>query len=316
MGRRGRAGHPPAVRCPAVDLQIGRARLLLGDARVVLPTIASGSVHMIFTDPPYGHNNNNGDLIHRREAALGRGPVRKARPMANDGAEATGLVELLFEQAARVLRPDSCCCCCCGGGGGPDPQFARWSLLMDRALSFDQMVIWDKGPMGMGWKYRRSYETVLVGHRKAGKLRWLDTSRRVENVIRPGDYGIRKIIPKATDHPTPKPVELARHFIRLHTHRSDIVLDPFMGGGSTAEAALLEGRRFVGIECDARFFGMARTRVERLIEHGPIVHSAAGNGVPGARAHLRTIEQNVCVDDYSSNSGIKAKRGFRLPKLC
>ena len=39
-----------------------------GDARAILPTLASGSVDFVFTDPPYGHNNNNGDLIHRREA--------------------------------------------------------------------------------------------------------------------------------------------------------------------------------------------------------------------------------------------------------
>jgi DNA modification methylase len=37
-----------------------------GDARLILPGIPDNSIDMIFTDPPYGHNNNNGDLIHRR----------------------------------------------------------------------------------------------------------------------------------------------------------------------------------------------------------------------------------------------------------
>jgi len=244
-------------------VRIGDAVLVWGDSREVLAGIDPGSVDMIFTDPPYGHNNNNGDLIQRREAALGLVPSAGSgpRPIANDGIEANDLVRWMFSEAARVLSKDSCCCCCCCCGGGPDPQFARWSLWLDEVMAFDQMVIWDKGKMGMGWKYRRSYETVLVSHRKGGKLRWFDTSRKVENIIRPGDYGIRKIIPRASDHPTPKPVELARHFIGLHTEPGDLVLDPFMGGGSTAVAAARLGRRFIGIELERDYFDIACRRV-------------------------------------------------------
>jgi DNA modification methylase len=43
----------------------GDVRLYLGDSLAVLPTLADASVDCIVTDPPYGHNNNNGDLIHR-----------------------------------------------------------------------------------------------------------------------------------------------------------------------------------------------------------------------------------------------------------
>jgi len=244
-------------------VRIGDATLIHGDAREVLPTLKAHSAAMIFTDPPYGHNNNNGDLIHRWEAALGRLPCGGysplGRPIANDGKEANGLVRWMFCEAARILRHDSCCCCCCGGGG-PDPQFARWSLWMDEVLSFDQMVVWDKGPIGMGWRYRRSYETVLVAHRKGGKLRWFDKSKRIENVIRPGDYGIKKIIPQKDDHPTPKPIALPAHFMRLHTRRGDMVLDPFMGAGPSAVAALQLGRKFIGIESDKTYFDMAVKR--------------------------------------------------------
>jgi len=99
-----------------------------GDCREILPTLEAGSVDEIFTDPPYGHNNNNGDLISRWEAALGKGdyePDRDNRPIANDGKEANELVRWFFAESARLLKPG---CCCSGGGGGPDPQFARWGL--------------------------------------------------------------------------------------------------------------------------------------------------------------------------------------------
>jgi hypothetical protein len=68
-------------------------------------------------------------------------------------------------------------------------------LWLDEAVGFKQMVVWDKGPMGMGWHYRRSYETVLVGEKRGGKCRWYDDSQTIENIIRPGAYGITKILP-------------------------------------------------------------------------------------------------------------------------
>jgi hypothetical protein len=128
-------------------------------------------------NPQYGHNNNNNDLIHRIEKAI---PSRRRkgdtgsgeyepRPIANDGPEANELVQWFFGEANRLLAGGGCCCCCCCGGGGPDPQFARWSLWLDEALGFKQMVVWDKGPMGLGWHYRRSYETVLVGEKRGAR---------------------------------------------------------------------------------------------------------------------------------------------------
>jgi DNA modification methylase len=225
-----------------------------GDCREMLPTLPDASVDFVFTDPPYGHNNNeDGDLIHRWEAALGRLPSGAespaGRPIANDGrAQADELVQWAFAEWARLLMPGCCCCCCCGGGG-PDPQFARWSLWLDAAIGFKQMVVWDKGPMGMGWHYRRSYETVLVGEKPGAACRWFDKTDRIENIIRP----IRKIIPSAHDHPTPKPAALAAHFIGFHTAPGDLVLDCFMGGGSTLQAARQGQRRAIGVEIEERW---------------------------------------------------------------
>jgi DNA modification methylase len=250
---------------------IGNATLYLGDARTICAGLPDRCADMIFTDPPYGHNNNNGDLIDRREEALGRGPKGEARPIANDSAEeAHELAEWLFVEAPRLLASGGCCCCCCCCGGGPDPQFARWSLMMNASLDFKQMVVWDKGPMGMGWHYRRSYETVLVGQKRGGACKWYDTSDKVENIIRAGMFGVRKIIPQADDHPTPKPSALARHFIRLHTLEGETVLDPFMGHGSTGEGAVREGRRFIGCEIDPLHFDVACRRIEMAQRQGDL----------------------------------------------
>lgn len=133
---------------------------------------------------------------------------------------------------------------------------------MDEHLAFKQMVVWDKGKIGMGWHYRRSYETVLVAQKGKGKCNWFDRSHKIENIIRPGDHNVRKIIPSQRQHPTEKPVELAEHFIKLHTRPGDVVLDPFMGSGTTALACQRTGRRFIGIELDRRWYGMAERKLK------------------------------------------------------
>jgi len=243
------------------SLPIGE--VICADALEFMAGLPSGSIDFVFVDPPYGHNNNNGDMIARREAIYGGGPVPETdwRPIANDGPEANDLFRACLPEFARLLQP-GCCCCCCGGGGGPDPQFARWSMWIheQRGLDFKQMVVWDKGPMGMGHHYRRSYETVLVSQVPGAACRWYDETNAVENIIRPGS-GIRKIIPQADEHPTQKPVELAQHFIRLHTRPGDLVLDCFAGSGSTLEACVREGRRFIGVELDPQWAEVARERV-------------------------------------------------------
>jgi len=243
-----------------------RWRVVQGNCFEVMATLPDASMDMVLTDPPYGHNNNNGDLISRWEAALGRGDYiaeRDDRPILNDGKEANDLFRACLPHFDRLLARGCCCCCCCCGGGGPDPQFARWSLWMDEVLEFKQMVVWDKGPMGMGWHYRRSYETVLVAQKRGGPCKWYDTSKRIENIIRPGAWGVAKIIPTANEHPTQKPVELMMHFIHLHTQPDDLVLDPFCGSATTGVACLRTGRRFLGIEIDEHYCQTARRRMEQ-----------------------------------------------------
>lgn len=63
-------------------------------------------------------------------------------------------------------------------------------------------------------------------------------------------------------HTTVKPIELMRYLVRLVTVEGGVVLDPFMGSGTTGIAALLEGCKFVGIEREADYMEIARRRIE------------------------------------------------------
>ena len=67
-------------------------------------------------------------------------------------------------------------------------------------------------------------------------------------------------------HPAPFPVELPKRLIKLFSFKEDIILDPFMGSGTTAVAALLTGRRYAGYEINKKYVRLARQRIKELKE--------------------------------------------------
>ena len=66
---------------------------------------------------------------------------------------------------------------------------------------------------------------------------------------------------KKGKHPTQKPIKIIEHFIKLLSNKDEVVLDPFMGSGTTGKMALLNNRKFIGIEKDAGYFEIAKQRL-------------------------------------------------------
>jgi site-specific DNA-methyltransferase (adenine-specific) len=71
--------------------------------------------------------------------------------------------------------------------------------------------------------------------------------------------------PRANSHPTVKPTDLMRYLCRLVTPPGGVILDPFMGSGSTGKAAVREGFDFVGCELDAEYVAIARARIDAAL---------------------------------------------------
>lgn len=69
-------------------------------------------------------------------------------------------------------------------------------------------------------------------------------------------------------HPTVKPTDLMRWLCRLVTPPGGLVLDPFMGSGSTGKAAMLEGLRFMGIEMEPEYMAIAEGRIKLAAANG------------------------------------------------
>ena len=72
--------------------------------------------------------------------------------------------------------------------------------------------------------------------------------------------------PTKNTHPTVKPTDLMCYLIRMITPPGGVVLDPFMGSGSTGKAAMLEGVQFIGMELDPEYCAIAKARIEFVLK--------------------------------------------------
>jgi site-specific DNA-methyltransferase (adenine-specific) len=175
------------------------------------------------------------------------------RPIDLDQMTTTGFVWLLRSLAIGIM-PNLV-------EGGSFMSFIDWrqwpnlvGALETANLRVQGMVVWDKGHFGMGNGFRSQHE--LVCHAAKGVPTIYD--RGVGNVLHfPRQEPI--------DHPSPKPVGLVRVLIETVTPLGGLVLDPFMGAGTTLRAAKAAGRRAVGIEIDERYCEVAAERCRQEV---------------------------------------------------
>jgi DNA modification methylase len=157
----------------------------------------------------------------------------------------------------RVLTDTGCCCCCCCGGGGKTPVTAIFTIEAIKHFSLIQTLVWRKF-IGLGWRYRPSYENIVILSKDKDNYNFYDESKKCSNVIE----GINQDIPVEGEHPTQKPIPLMNKLISIHSKKGMTVLDPFMGCGTTGISASKLDRNFIGIEIDKGYFEIAKRRIE------------------------------------------------------
>jgi len=202
--------------------------ILHGDCAHILPTLAAGSADLILTDPPYG--------VRYRD--------RHGRTIAND--DDLGPVLSAFTDLYRVLKPDSLCICFYGWNR-IDEFFAAWTAAGFYPVGH---VVWHK-------RYASSRRFLQARHEQAYLLAKGRPRPPPEPVpdVQPWEYSGNR------SHPTEKAVSILKPLIRSFSRPGDLVLDPFSGSGSTAVAAALSGRRYLGIELEERYCAVARARL-------------------------------------------------------
>jgi site-specific DNA-methyltransferase (adenine-specific) len=206
-------------------------RIIRGDATRVLPQLPKHSVDLIVTDPPYGDNTCYGP--------------KKVRIAGNEHPLASLSVMSL---AYRVLKRDSAAYVFCSIR---HLDFMRAFFSRYTRFRLRDIVIWDKLSMRIAPGFRKQYECILVLEK--GRPCYRDPKMR--NLI-----GIRRV--RDSRHPHVKPVELIKLLINHSSDAGDVVLDPFVGTGTTAVAARELGRHFIGIELDESYVRVAQARLD------------------------------------------------------
>jgi len=219
-------------------------KLIRGDCLEEMKKMPDKSIDMILTDPPYGISFKS----HRQT-------YQKA--IKNDGFdEWILLLPNMLKEFKRLLTDTGCCCCCCCGGG-KTPVTAIFTIESLKYFNLIQTLVWKKF-IGLGWKYRPSYENIVVLSKDSKNYNFYDTSKKCSNVIE----GINQKIPRKGEHPTVKPIKLMEKLIEIHSIQNMTILDPFMGSGTTGIACKKLNRNFIGIEIDKDYFKLAEQRIK------------------------------------------------------
>ncbi|WP_189061143.1 DNA-methyltransferase [Longimycelium tulufanense] len=232
------------------------ATLHHGDALAVLPTLPTDSVDTVITDPPY---NSGGRTIVQRSSKTARGKYVSG-DAKHDLADFVGdcrdqrsyvvWLSFILSSALRITRP-----------GGSLLVFCDWrqlpatsDALQVAGWTWQGLVVWHKPisrPLRGGFKSACEY--VLWGSNGP-----FDAAREI---YLPGMFSASQPRGVHRQHITQKPVEgLLRELVQI-CPEGGTVLDPFAGSGSTGEAALLEGRYFIGVELSDHYCAVASRRL-------------------------------------------------------
>lgn len=215
-------------------------KLVHGDCLEVMKSIPDESIDLIVTDPPYLINySSNWNL-----------KGNSGKPIIGD--DDYDLIEKSIKEMYRVLKNNSAAYIFCSSKR--IDYFMKCCL--DVGFIIKNSIIWVKNNWTSGdlkASYGQQYEIILL----------LNKGRRYFNGKRLSDvWFFDRVAFQHQYHPNEKPVKLLEQCILKHSDEGNIILDPFMGSGSTGIACLNTNRRFIGIEKNAKYYEIAIQRVK------------------------------------------------------
>jgi len=206
-------------------------KIICGDCLELIKLIPNNSIDVVFTDPPYG--------------------------LKKDGVKGDADLSLFYNvlsECDRVLKDNSFFITFFS------TKFLPRLFQNNPFTYFWQIVLYCpegrvKSPIG----YTKYMSCSIFKKGNPKIVRWskdifIDTPGRM---VEPDEGYI--------DHPTPKPKHFIKEILKMFSNKNDLILDPFIGSGSTAVACLQLDRRFIGFEIEERYYKLALERVQRAL---------------------------------------------------
>ena len=226
--------------------QLGGCTLYHGDCEEIIKTIPDNSVTLIHTDPPYViHSDDNMGKMMEEKARKSYDKLIKAD--ISDGFN----VEVMFPEFIRVCKAVNFQIWC------SKKQFIEYLILAyGKKWNWQDICLYRNNALpNVRGKYQDKDYCVHLW--KGRTLTGTYHQKRTDY-----HYTIGGV--KEWNHPALKPLEPILNMIPIGSDEGDIVLDPYMGSGTTGEACLRTNRKFIGIEKDSEFFNMACERIREV----------------------------------------------------
>ncbi len=235
--------------------------LALGDCAEKMHEINDETIDLVLTDPPY----NLGLFMKGRETNLGA--LRENHFAASNWDHVSQdewekHMQLFFNESARVLKK--------GGAAIVFVSIIKAETIIKLAeksgFYYKTTGIWHKTnpmPRNMNLHFVNSTETWIyfIHGAKTGKFN--NKGKVIHDYFESSVIGAGE--KKHGKHPTQKPQSIMEHFVELLSDEGDMILDPFMGSGSTGVAALNKNRKFYGIELEEEYYNLALHRMADLL---------------------------------------------------
>ncbi len=227
---------------------------LCGDSRVLLKRIPKHSIDFILTDPPY----------NIAPYSTGNIPLPGRSALNNDVAQWDNepfIPEEWVEEFLRILKPTGNLFIFTSYN-----QIGRWHQCLDAQFDTTNFMVWHKtnpAPKIFKAGFLNSCELIFTCWNKGHT--WNFTSQAEMHNFIESPICMRPERLSAPKHPAQKPIAILKKILNIASNPGDIILDPFMGVGSTGVAALSLGRRFIGFERDREYFSAAQRRLNQVL---------------------------------------------------
>ena len=232
-------------------IEIGEHRLLCGDStdsEQVAKLMNGKKADMVFTDPPYNANYKS-----RGSNSLLRKGIKNDNMSDN---EFDKFVKTFISNLLISINDGASLYCCCNW---KDSYPCFYYNFQDAGINISANIVWNKKSAGMGWQdYRYQYEFIIYGFKIGSKHNWY--GERLETDI----WELSRDTRTEYKHPTQKPIQLSSKAMQNSSKEGDIVLDLFLGSGSTMVAAHQLNRKCYGMEIDPIYCQVIINRMRKL----------------------------------------------------
>lgn len=210
-----------------------------------MSNLKNNSIDLIVTDPPYLMDYKTNYRKDKRHDFC--------KPIIGDNDEV--LIKSFIKESYRVLKDDSAMYVFCNSNR---IDFFK-KEIETVGFKIKNIIVWVKNNWTAGdlkASFGKQYEFIIL----ANKGRAFFNGKRLSDV-----WEFDRVVGKNQVHQNQKPIELIERMILKHSVPGGVVLDPFMGSGTTGVACLKNSREFIGYELDKRYFEIAEERIKEVV---------------------------------------------------